>query len=212
MTTAINMTNSSKQKLALRYWLQGRGFHQALRAMEYAAGWHVGVRKDGSPEFSHQVWQANFVRTLDGILLNTEAQVCVAFLHDVVEDYPVSVRDVRTLFGDEVGSAIEKISKVIGGHKKTDEEYFSRLSECPLAALGKGVDRMHNHQTMIGAFSIHKQMSYIQETEEWILPMLKKARRSFPEQEAAFENVKHNLLIQIELLKFAHQGLNDKTT
>jgi (p)ppGpp synthase/HD superfamily hydrolase len=197
---------AEKQRVALRYWLQGRGFHNALRAFEFASRWHNGTRKDGSPEFSHQIWQANFVRTLDGILLNTETQVCVAFLHDVVEDYPVSLTDIRDAFGDTVAGAVEKISKVVGGNKKSNEEYFARMSDCPFASLGKGVDRMHNHQTMPGAFTVEKQKSYIVETEEWILPMLKRARRMFPEQEAAFENVKHNLLMQIELLQHAHNA------
>lgn len=195
-----------KKKVALRYWLQGRGFHTALRAMEFASRWHVGRRKDGSPEFSHQVWQANFVRTLDGILINPEAQICVAFLHDVVEDYPVSVGEIQELFGSPVAFAVERISKVIGGNKKSNEEYFGRMAECPIAALGKGVDRMHNHQTMVGAFSAQKQIAYIEETNDWILPMLKNARRRFPEQEAAFENVKHNLLVQIELIEAAQRG------
>lgn len=206
----VRSDRAMKQRLALRYWLQGRGFYNALKAFEFASGWHTGTRKDGSPEFSHQIWQANFVRTLDGILLNTETQICVAFLHDVVEDYPVSLSDIRDNFGVEVMNAVERISKVIGGHKKTSEEYFDRMADCPFASLGKGVDRMHNHQTMPGAFTVEKQREYIRETEDWILPMLKRARRIFPEQEAAFENVKHNLLMQIELLQFAHSEQTDK--
>ena len=34
-----------KQTIALRYWLQGRSMHMALDAMEFAAGYHQGVRK-----------------------------------------------------------------------------------------------------------------------------------------------------------------------
>lgn len=205
-TTASRVQKAEKRLVALRYWLQGRGFHRALKALEFGAQWHIGERKDGMPEYSHQIWQANFVRTLDGTLLDTENQIVVAFLHDVVEDYPVSLEDINKHFGKDVSRAIERISKVIGGKKKSEEEYYGLMSDCPLASLGKGVDRMHNHQTMPGAFTREKQASYIAETERFILPMLKQARRRFPEQEPAYENVKHNLMMQIELLRYALEG------
>ena len=41
---------------------------------------------------------------------------------------------------------------------------------------------------------------YISECEKHILPMLKEARRIFPEQEPAYENIKLVLMSQIELI------------
>jgi hypothetical protein len=64
---------------------------------------------------------------------------------------------------------------------------------------------------MLGAFDLAKQQEYIQETEEYILPALKEARRRFPHQEPAYENIKHMLQSQIELLSAVHKALeNDK--
>lgn len=68
----------------------------------------------------------------------------------------------------------------------------------PIASLAKGIDRMHNHQSMHGVFSAEKQKSCIEETETYILPMLHVARNQFPQQEAAYQNIKHVLQTQIE--------------
>jgi len=69
----------------------------------------------------------------------------------------------------------------------------------------KGADRIHNVQTMLGVFDLAKQQEYIHETEEYILPTLKEARRRFPHQEPAYENIKHMLQSQIELLVAVHK-------
>ncbi len=51
-----------------------------------------------------------------------------------------------------------------------------------------------------------KEPEYIQETETYILPALKEARRQFPKQEPAYENIQHVLVSQIELLQAVHRA------
>ena len=65
------------------------------------------------------------------------------------------------------------------------------MGECPIASFAKGADRGHNLMTMIGGFPPEKQKSYLGETYTFVNPMLKKARRKFPEQEPAYENIKY---------------------
>ena len=55
--------NYEKQKIALKYWLIGRGYHKAVEAMSFAEKFHSGTRKDGAHEFSHQVSQASLARS-----------------------------------------------------------------------------------------------------------------------------------------------------
>ena len=87
-----------------------------------------------------------------------------------------------------------------GIEKKTDS-YYNEIAEDPIPSVVKPADRMHNVQTMIGVFSVEKREAYIEETHHYVLPMLKKAKRSFPEQETVYENEKHILLSQIELIE-----------
>jgi (p)ppGpp synthase/HD superfamily hydrolase len=187
----------------VRYWLLGRGYTTALEAMEFAASHHTGLRKDGSPEFSHQVWQVAYARTLVDQMLFPEETLSVIFLHDVVEDYPVGLAEIESLFGEMICGGTDRMSKVIGGVKKKPDVYFGEMSLCPISSIAKGVDRTHNHHTMKDAFSAIKQEDYLGETEADILPMLKAARRRFPGQEPVYENIKHMLISQIELYRYA---------
>lgn len=57
---------------------------------------------------------------------------------------------------------------------------------------------------MIGVFAYEKQKEYVEETEVYILSALKEARRRFPRQEPAYENIQHMLVSQIELLQAVH--------
>ena len=58
---------------------------------------------------------------------------------------------------------------------------------------------------MGNAFSVQKQLSYLVETEQLVLPMIKLASRAFPIQEPAFENAKLALRSQISLARPALQ-------
>jgi (p)ppGpp synthase/HD superfamily hydrolase len=198
-------TTASFEKLSLmvRYWLLGRNYTQALRAMEFAASHHTGVRLDGAPEFSHQVWQVAYARTIEPMLMYPEETLCVIFLHDVVEDYSVTLDEIEDLFGKPVSRGTDSMSKVVEGHKKDAEVYFEGLARDPIGSVAKGVDRVHNHKTMADAFSDAKQYGYMDETQDDILPMLKAARRAFPEQELVYENIKHLLIQQMDLYRYA---------
>lgn len=197
------MDQHEKLFISLRYWLHGRNYMNAAEALHFAANYHQGVRKDGkTPEFDHQLRVTHYLRTLEGSLMYPEATLTTGILHDVVEDYGVAVSEIIANFGDQVGEAVSVISKVRDGVRRSTEEYYHSNGENPIASICKGGDRIHNHQSMPGVFSPEKQESYIEdESKKYILPMLKRARRKFPRQELAYENIKTILISQIELIK-----------
>lgn len=199
-----------KMKIAVRSKLQGMKYFMALRAMEFAAKYHKKTRKDGSPEFSHQVSQAALALTLVDHFINPEVVIATIFLHDTCEDYEVSFETIEKLFGKDVRIAVELMTKEItlkdGTIVKIDNDvYYAKLSDCPSASIAKGFDRVHNLMTMIGGFTEEKQKSYIQETLDYTVVMLKKARRMYPEQEPAFENIKFIMTNQVQLYNALHQ-------
>lgn len=195
-----------KHRVALYYWILGAQFFTAASAMTYAENLHDGMRKDGvMPEFSHQVWIANFIRTLPLPRPLMEECMLAAFLHDVCEDKNVGFEEIATRFGVKAADHTERLSKKHRGIEVEKLVYFSRLSESLVASLVKGVDRIHNLGSMVGVFTLEKQKAYIKETKEHHLLMLKKARRTFPEFEAAFENIKQTLLSRISLIEAIHQ-------
>lgn len=202
-------TKFKKKALTLRQYLHGAGYFNALRAMEFAAKHHTGTRKDGeTPEFDHQISIALYALTLSNLRYREET-IATIFLHDVREDYHVTDQEVRALFDDEafagrVARAVENMTKEWRGVRKDEQLLFAAMAEDEIASIAKGCDRIHNFQSMVGVFKLEKQKAYIAEAEELFFPMLKAARRNFPHQAQAYENIKHMLRSQIELIEAMH--------
>jgi hypothetical protein len=189
-----------KLHAALELYLRDKGYAKALEALAFARQKHTGLRRDGlTPEFQHQVEIALFLTTLKDVR-DLERVLTVALLHDVVEDYPVRREEISARFGREVEDSVWRLTKVYDGQHKPYPEYFAALAEDPAASLVKGADRVHNLQSMGGVFSLRKQREYAEEARRWFLPMLKKARRSFPDQAAAYLNVEHLIKSQLQLI------------
>ena len=197
--------NYEKMKIALRAILEGRKYYTALRAMNFAENLHNGTRRDGQPEFSHQVSQALYAITLLDLLTFKEETICVTFLHDVIEDKEVTHEQLVSLFGKTIADATLKMSKVVDGIRIPDEVYYNTLPTCPIASVSKCFDRVHNLMTMLGGFKTEKRISYIEETLDKVVPMLKKAKRSFPEQIAVYENIKFVMTNQVRLYKVLNE-------
>lgn len=179
----------TKERIALRHWLLGRGWHKAAEAFSYAEGFHNGLRKDGvTPEFSHQVSIGLYLTTLTPHLLYPEETITVGLLHDVCEDYDVEFSEITSIFGQQVSEANHAMTKEHKGIKRDAHEVKAAQESCPIASVVKGADRIHNQSTMAGVFGPEKITAYITETETFILPMLKVARRSFPSQDGAYQN------------------------
>ncbi len=195
-----------KMKIALRYWLLGKGYYKAVEAMAFAEKFHNGTRKDGQHEFSHQVSQANVARTLIHHFNFKEEVFIVIFLHDICEDKGISYEEIEAKFGIVVKNAVRLMTKVYQGIKIPNEQYYTAMAECEIASICKGLDRVHNLMSMLNGFKPEKRMSYIEETKQFTIPMLKLARRNFPFQEGAYENIKFIMTNQIQL----YLALNEK--
>lgn len=211
------MNKFEKKLLTLRQQLVGARYFHALAALEFAHRFHTGLRKDGvTPEFQHQIEIALFALTLPDLMFREEV-IATILLHDVREDYDITDREIRDLFfhnaefAERVARAVENMTKVFRGVKKDEAMLFEAMSQDPIASIAKGCDRMHNLQSMVGVFKLSKQKDYIQEVHDLFLPMLKKARRLFPHQVNAYENIKHILQSQIQLIEAVHQA-TDATT
>ena len=107
----------------------------------------------------------------------------------------------------DLGNGVDLMSDVDAqGKDRPLEVYFPAMVASPLASLAKGIDRMHNFQSMIDTFTLEKQERYISETRQHILPMMKAARKRYTQQEPAYQNVKHVLLTQMDLILAMHRA------
>ena len=197
-----------KQLAMMRGWLEGAKFYAALEALELVQGLEKGTRKDGkTPKFHHQLSVARLLTTLSKEFMHTEDTITVAFFHDVLEDHSGlwSVEKLADRFGHRVAHAVWAISKKTDTVVKDYSVYFAEMTADPIASLVKLADRAHNLQTMQGVFTYEKQAAYVAEVERWFYPMIKQARRNFPRQYPAYENLKIILRIQCNLIQHIHE-------
>lgn len=111
---------SEKFHISLRYWLLGRNYNQALKALEYASQFHTGVRKDGvTPEFHHQLSIASYVRSLINGIMFPQETLAAAFLHDVCEDYDVGFEEINSKFGADITKAVKALTKKHRGSERS---------------------------------------------------------------------------------------------
>lgn len=77
-------------------------------AKKFAREAHKGqFRKyKNEPYIEHPIRVASLVKTVP----HTEAMVCAAYLHDVVEDTNVALKDIRAKFGNEVADLVEELT------------------------------------------------------------------------------------------------------
>lgn len=207
----MNTTNFEKLKSSLRCRLQGLSmadprYFKVLEAFEFAYNVHTGFRKDGvTPEFEHQLNMLGFAMTFHSALPEPHKVYINVIMHDTYEDadkfiaeHPNLIDEMESKFSDDI-SHIKRISKNIhhrqpdGSYitvKKDLKVYFDDMAGCPICSVSKPVDRINNLSTMKGVFKLEKQKAYATEVDDYFLPMLKKARRTFPQQDLVYEQLK----------------------
>lgn len=213
----MNYTDHQKLIVPIRYWLLGlasvnSAYHEVLRALDVFADVHKDeTRKNGARGFYHQLSILAFLKNFHNILPDPIAVYISTLGHDAYEDYQESHGlMIRDSFPDHF-EYIRRLSKIREGVKLTNDIYYDELGDCAVCAITKAGDRINNLSTMTdqGAFSIKKQREYVVETEEYVLPMLKRARQQFPQIEPVCETLKSVLLIECSIVKNLHKKIGE---
>ena len=137
-------------------------------AFEFAREAHSPQkRKSGEPYIIHPV---NVARIVAQELELGADPVIAAFLHDVVEDTPYTIEDIRERFGDEVAFLVgvvtkEKKDKYVQS-KQIDNfrQILASMQYDVRALLIKLADRLHNMRTL-DSMRPDKQMKISGETD-----------------------------------------------
>jgi (p)ppGpp synthase/HD superfamily hydrolase len=186
----------------LRCFFISRKFTKASVALQLAMNIHNGTRKDGvTPEWAHQVNIAYYLYTINSALRLPEDAIILGLLHDVFEDHPGALSNIEVInyFGMDILEGMNSLT-----YKGSKNKYYEELKGSYTASIVKGVDRMHNLQTMAGVFTRDKVKSYIEETREYVLPMLYHAKnRTVNLQTPAYANIIYVMENQIRLIEAA---------
>ena len=144
------------------------------KAYDFAAYAHKGqLRKSGEPYISHPVAVARIVAEELELGANP---VMAAFQHDVVEDCPYSIDEIRERFGDDVAflvGVVTKQKKAQYDQSKQVNNFRQMLSSVQFdvrAILVKLADRLHNMRTL-SSMRPDKQMKIASETDYFYAPL-----------------------------------------
>lgn len=144
------------------------------RVYRYARQAHIhDKRADGTPYISHPV-EVMAITVDFGVDPNALA---AALLHDVVEDTPVTLDDIRGEFGEKVASLVGPLTKVKNLQFSKDqqrvEDYIRLLTgvtQDVRVAFIKLADRLHNMRTL-GNMRADKQQRIADETLTIFAPL-----------------------------------------
>lgn len=130
-------------------------------------------RKTGEPYILHPIAVANIAA--EELMLDANS-VIACFLHDVVEDTPYTIVDIRERFGDDVASLVKVVTKKPTHDcelSKQLDNYRQLLNSMQYdirAILVKLADRLHNMRTL-ASMKPEKQMKIAGETDYFYAPL-----------------------------------------
>ena len=146
----------------------GKDYAMLRQAYDYARKAHANQKRaSGEEYFIHPC-------TVAGILIDLgldAATVAAAFLHDVIEDTPVSEGDIRKEFGEEVLELVVGVTKLekIQFNSKEEEQaenfrkIFVAMAKDIRVIIIKLADRLHNMRSL-NFLSVERQKRLARET------------------------------------------------
>ncbi|MCC8484165.1 MAG: HD domain-containing protein [Rickettsia endosymbiont of Labidopullus appendiculatus] len=143
--------------------------NEITKAIYYAKKYHGSqMRQSGEPYYSHPIEVAYMVAqyTAQEIhqLFKTE-MIVTSLLHDTIEDTTLTEEMITRIFGSNVASQVEALTRVKPYGKISSKETLDLLYQQKRfdVILIKLFDRIHNLQTL-GAKSAEKAMKIVKET------------------------------------------------
>jgi GTP pyrophosphokinase len=141
----------------------------------FAADWHADQRRPAGEPYVEHLLQALEVALEVGGATSTEV-LTATLLHDVVEDTPCTIDQVREEFGPQVAELVAWVTKPELGPdddpKAVRAAYLGSFTEAPLDVLVvKLSDRYSNVQRLDTHPRPEKRASYYAETVRWVVPL-----------------------------------------
>lgn len=180
--------------------LADNSYYALRRLISYAEKIHCNERKDGSPEFSHQLEMLALALTFHESLSKPREVYMAIIAHDLLEDYPEMALELQELFPETVQYSNRLAKEPDHPGLRTYHKYFRELSECEVCSVVKLIDRVHNLSTAPGVFTDHKLHEYCDEVDAYFLDLIKVAKEQFA-QRSVYETLKFMLNTQVHTIR-----------
>ena len=188
--------NEDRMYTYVKTYASVKELYQTSKVLPYARELHKGqVRKgnDEVPYIYHPLLIACHALSLG---LDDDNMISTALLHDVCEDCGVSVDELPV--NDTTKAAVALLTK---SDEVDKEQYYLQISQNPIATMIKLLDRCNNVSGMAAAFSKVKLVEYIKETENYVYPLLQKAKNEYPMYSNQIFLIKYHMTSVIEAIK-----------
>lgn len=122
------------------------------RAFTFSQQAHAGQqRKNGEPYFNHVFETARILATMHA----DATTISAGLLHDLLEDTPVTIEDLRNEFGNEIATLVEGVTKLghlkyqgTARHAESLRKFFIASAHDIRVVVIKLADRLHNVSTL----------------------------------------------------------------
>lgn len=197
---SVTVYNHEKMFTYIKGFASGAGMRETQKALTFARVKHEGqLRKGGQPYIVHPLTMACNAVSMG---IKDDTVVATVLLHDVCEDCGVSVAELPV--NETVKRGVELMTfRVMEGETKeiAKNRYYNMLLQSREATLTKLIDRCHNVSSMAGTFSVAKLKSYIEETRQYVLPLLKKAKSIYPEDAEMLFLLKYHIVSVVDSIE-----------
>ena len=185
---------------------EGEELWETISALRFTKKQHEGQYRKPSlfsdvkvPYITHPLMMACHAHALG---IREDKILATILLHDVCEDCGVAPEELP--FSEEIREAVRLLSfQVRPGETKTDakKRYYAAIAENRIARIVKILDRCNNISTMASSFTQKKLVSYVNETETYVMPMLEQAKYTIPKYADAFYVFKYHMRSVLESIK-----------
>lgn len=177
-----------------------------LAALAFMREKHKGQFRKGSRYVTESVEYINHPLMMachaHAMGLKDDAILAAILLHDVVEDTNTSLDDLPV--SEEIKEIINLVTfKKLPDMTKEESKaiYYENIKLNKKACVVKIIDRCNNVSTMASSFSREKTIEYINETERYIMPVIKTIKDKYPEYSDVAFIIKYQIISLIESIK-----------
>ena len=185
-------------------YCNAKGLYQTKRSLAFAKEKHNGqYRKPGHSDERVPYIYHPLLLTCHALALGLEEDdlLSACLLHDVCEDCGVQLDELPV--NDQTREAVRLLTKP-ENFGKTDPEYrtyYEGIAGNRIALIVKLLDRCNNISGMATSFTDKHMAEYIKETQEYIHPLMEKARDEYPQYSNQLFLIRYHMNSVLEALR-----------
>lgn len=146
------MNYSVDEILQLKPTLSDNEKNLIIKAFDYSKNAHAAQKRNsGDPYFNHVFHTAHILAEMNA----DPVTISAGLLHDVLEDTEISEQDLRSVFGDEIVTLVQGVTKLghlkyqgIARHAESLRKFFIASAHDIRVVVIKLADRLHNISTL----------------------------------------------------------------